>query len=300
MKHVLNNILSFFILISIFGVACTERMDPMELEAADPVLVVYGGITTDTMAHSVRLTKSDNYFANKATPAVSGADVKIDVMTEDSSIEETITLKESDDEKGIYYTDPDFFGRINKIYHLSIDGVDIDNDGENEKYEAYDNIDSAGKIDSIKLKYFDDFIEGWEIKVYAWDPPEKNYYLFKAMINDTLVTDTLDEWFIQDDIPFNGNYTNGIGSQYLQFHKKGERTSAGDKVTFELNNISAAYYNFIATAQTEAFPKVPIFSGPPANVTTNLTNGAFGFFYAYATARCSTIAREIPGGDKGD
>ncbi len=293
MKNIYHHILIVSLLVFAFS-TCTERMDDVELKSKDPVLVVFGGITTDTMAHSIRLTISDNYFANKPATPVTGANVEIVVMDKDSTIEDIISLEESDEKNGNYYTAPGIYGEINKSYHLSITGVDIDDDGITEEYSATSGIDSVGKIDSIKLKYINTFIEGWELKVYAWDPPEKNYYLFKVRINNTLVTDTLNEWFIQDDAPFNGNYTNGIASQYLQFRKKDERTEKGDTVTFELGNISLEYYNFIMHVQTETSPQIPIFSGPPANISTNLTNGAFGFFYAYAVAKCSTVAPEIP------
>ncbi len=293
MKHLYRDIL-LLSLLAITFLGCTERMDDVELKGTEPVLVVFGGITTDTMAHSIRLTKSDNYFSNKQTPPVSGAKVEITVTDNDSTVEEIITLQESNEEKGNYYTAPGIFGKINRSYHLSISGVDIDDDGVEEEYEAISGIDSVGKIDSVKLKYVNDFFEGWEIKVYAWDPPEKNYYLFKVRLNDQPVKDTLNEWFIQDDAPFNGNYTNGISSQYLQFNKSDEHTEEGDVVTFELGSISKEYYNFIIHVQTETYPKIPIFSGPPANVSTNLTNGAFGFFYAYSIARCSTVAPKIP------
>jgi hypothetical protein len=42
-------------------------------------------------------------------------------------------------------------------------------------------------------------------------------------------------------------------------------------------------------AQSEIFGNNPLFSGPPANVSTNLENGAVGIFTAYSIERVSKI-----------
>ena len=66
MKH---NILTIGILSTIFGTACTEKIDIDLNEGENNRLVVEGYISTDTMQHSVRLTRSTSYFYNQlATP----------------------------------------------------------------------------------------------------------------------------------------------------------------------------------------------------------------------------------------
>ncbi len=65
----------------------------------------------------------------------------------------------------------------------------------------------------------------------------------------------------------------------------------GDKFTLVLSNISEDYFNYIIELQTEISLSVPIFSGPPANVSTNFNNGAVGYFAAYPSVYTSTIVK---------
>jgi hypothetical protein len=110
--------------------------------------------------------------------------------------------------------------------------------------------------------------------------------------NQTLITDTLNEWFITDDKFFNGNYTNGATVAYLQSGDKRESIQKGDTVTVEVNNINKAYYNFLLEAQSELRGSNPLFSGPPANIKGNVNHGAIGFFAAYSATRSWTVASE--------
>jgi len=64
----------------------------------------------------------------------------------------------------------------------------------------------------------------------------------------------------------------------------------GDTITFEINGITEDYYNYIVEAQSQVFPQTPLFSGPPANIRTNIDNGAIGFFAVYSVKFSSTIA----------
>jgi hypothetical protein len=131
---------------------------------------------------------------------------------------------------------------------------------------------------------------GYEVQVYAWDPPRRDWYAFKVLRNGKMITDTLNELIVQNDEFFNGNYTYGITSQFLSLEKPDEILKVGDIVTFEINGITQDYYNYVVEAQSQIYPQTPLFSGPPSNIRTNLNNGAIGFFTAYALHRSSVIA----------
>ncbi|MCX6256680.1 MAG: DUF4249 family protein [Bacteroidia bacterium] len=145
------------------------------------------------------------------------------------------------------------------------------------------------KVDSIAFKLQPDWgTKGvWEINVYAQDPPTTDYYVFKVWKNDTLLSDSLDNLFITDDQLFNGHYTNGISSQFLNQSNPDEVVRNGDKITFELNSVSKGYLYFINDFLTSAGPSIPFFSGPPANVPTNMNNDAIGYFSAYSVYKIS-------------
>ncbi len=42
--------------------------------------------------------------------------------------------------------------------------------------------------------------------------------------------------------------------------------------------VTYPYFDFISSAQLEIAPNYPLFSGPPANVQSNIDNGAYGIF----------------------
>ena len=104
--------------------------------------------------------------------------------------------------------------------------------------------------------------------------------MFNVLRNDTLVTDSISETFVTDDRLVDDIYINGVYVNFLP----GDQLHSGDTVTLITSSITEDYYNFIIELQTEIGYKDPLFSGPPANVSTNLSNGAVGYFSAFPSA----------------
>ena len=274
--------IKFLLFISLLT-QCTERIN-VEVGSTYTRLVVEGYLSTDTMQHKIRLTRSGDYFSDKPAQPVSNAIVTI--YDEDT----TVILYESHDNPGTYLTEPDYYGVPGKTYTLTISQVDIDNNGETEEYTASSKLEPVNPIDSIRLENLKgtDF-NIWEVLVYAWDSPATNFYAFKVLRNGHLITDSLHELIVQNDVFFNGNYADGIPAQFLDQGNRDEIIKPGDTVTLEINGITEDYYNFILEAQSEIFYQNPIFSGPPANISSNVSNGSLGFFIAYSVARSSVV-----------
>jgi hypothetical protein len=265
---------------------CTERIE-VKIDSSYTRLVVEGYVTTDTMPQWVKLSTTSDYFYNQPAPRVSGAHVTID------DGERVYELEESDSLPGMYFTALDFYGVPGRTYTLDIRNVDVNRDGLYEEYSASSELNPVNPIDSIRLRYFEAFgNSGYEVRVWAQDPPRKDWYSFKVHKNGVLLTDTLAEMIVQNDDFFNGNYTYGITSQFLSNDKPDEIVSVGDTITFEINGITEDYYHFIMEAQSQIYGQTPLFSGPPANIRTNLSNGAIGYFTAWSTAYSSTVATE--------
>ena len=282
----LNIISALIIFLAIFMWQCTERIE-VEVDNTYTRLVVEGYVTTDTTAHTVKLSLSGDYFANKPADRISNAVVMID------DGEELVELTESETEPGLYLTDRDYYGVPGRTYTLLISQVDVDGDGVNEEYTAESILHPVAPMDSIGLELLESpHFKIYQVLVYAWDPPETNWYAFRVYRNNTLLTDTLNELVVQNDEFFNGNYTYGIPSQFLDQEEEGEALAVGDTVIFELNGITEEYYQHIVEAQSEVFYQTPMFSGPPANITSNISNGALGFFTAYSIERASTVLEQ--------
>jgi hypothetical protein len=276
-------IIPLIILLMAFLASCVERIE-IPLDSSSVRLVVDGSITTDTMAHRVVLSETSGYYYNKAPEAVRNARVSISDGTS------VFQLNES--EPGSYLTDPSVYGVPGHTYTLSIT---LDSPiGGVTQYEAEAKLYPVNTLDSVSLTYQPDWAANgmWEVKCYVQDPPSADFYRFLVSRNGKMLTDTLNEWFVTDDRLFNGNYAYGATVAYLRQDRNDENLIAGDTITLEINSIGEAYTNFIMDAQAEVWGANPLFSGPPANVKGNISNGAIGFFSAYSVSRASTVVKD--------
>jgi hypothetical protein len=265
----------------IYLTSCTERID-VELDDSFTRLVVYGAITTDTTRHYIELSTTSSYYYNEAPPPVTGASLEI---SDDLGITESLT----EVEPGKYATSPLFFALPGRTYTLRMELAQAINGYSS--YIASSSVNPIYPIDSIGLVFQPDWGEKgfYEVTCFYLDRPTTDFYMFNIFKNGVMLTDSIRERFVTDDAFYNGNYTNGIGVGYLDQSKESEVLKAGDTVTFQGCNITEEYYNFIVTLQTETGYQNPMFSGPPANVKSNISNGAVGFFAAYGVAYSSKV-----------
>jgi hypothetical protein len=268
-------------ILAFFTFSCTERID-IELDESFTRLVVDGAITTDAKAHTVVLTATSSYFYNQPPPPVTGAQVSITDGT-------TVFLL-SEQTPGVYRTADSVHGIPGRTYTMNIKlAGEI---GGYKDYSASSTLIPVSSLDSISLLFHPEWSEKgiWEVKCYVQEPPTVDFYRFLLSKNQTMLTDTLNEWLITDDMFFNGNYTNGLPIGYLDQGSAEQNLKPGDTVTAEVNSIGKDYYSFLVEAQTELFGSNPLFSGPPANIKGNISNGAVGFFIAYSVSRSYAIA----------
>jgi hypothetical protein len=261
---------------------CEEEIE-LSLKGDQPRLVVDGVITTDTMVHKVKLSLSGNYFDNQPMPRVSGALVTL------SDGDDTLVLHESDEAPGEYLTSASFFGKQNTLYSLEISNVDVNGDGQDELYTSESFLNPIIEIDSVSIG-FQRIWKLWQINLHAQDPAgEENFYLFNLYINGELYSDRYGKMSYTDDRIFDGNYVDGVWIFGLDSEDEDENIVPGDEITLETLMVEKEYYDFVHAAYEETSVKTPLFSGPPANVPSNISNGALGQFAAYAISRCSVI-----------
>ena len=264
-------------------VSCVEIVD-IELDSTYSRLVVYGTITTDSIHHQVELTSTTDYFYNEAAPPIENADVFI------SFDDKTIQLVASEEKSNIYLFPEAFRGKPGTQYDLLIENVDIDQDGITETYSASTTMPGIVDPDSITIdKFISPFFSGYQVAVWSPDPPAVNFYNFKLWKNSYLINQRISDYTVQPDDLFSDNYIPGLPVGFLDDDNENEAVFPGDTITLEVNSITRSYYNFIIEAQNEIFGNNPLFSGPPANVSTNIENGAVGIFTAYSIGRASKI-----------
>ena len=276
------------LLIFIASVSCTEMID-MDYSTDMERLVVDARILDNDTLQYVKLSKINLKPENGIVSPISNANVFV------NDGEKSITFVESDTEKGLYVAPDGFIGEYGKKYDLAISETGVTGTNGTDSYLASAIMGNQLIMDSTTALFVNkpEFgIEGFILKCWAWDPPERNFYLFKAWKNDTLLTDSLFEYRQTNDEIYNGNYINGVNCQLLQDRKKDEYVKSGDTLTLEINNIDEAYFDYILSAQKEYRGSSPMFGGPPANVTSNVSNGAVGIFRVYSVVKSSVIVHD--------
>ena len=264
--------------------ACTEQID-IELDSTYARLVVEGELTSDSVNHYILLSITSNYFSNRPSPKVQDAVVEL------SFGNETMQLLENETIPGRYETPYAFKGAIGTTYDLDISQLDVDQDGEEERYHASSTMAGGTELEKIELKsYPTPAGSGYAVFMYANHPPEqRDWFGFKLYKNSDLLTDTLYKYSVLSDELFGDGYFPGLPVGFLSDDDPREALHPGDTVTFELNCIEEAYFNFVSEAQLEIAGNFPLFSGPPSNVISNIDNGAMGSFTAYSIQRYSVI-----------
>ena len=283
----------FILALFIVAISCTEDItDDLrnDLDTTYPRIVVEGSISSDTMAHLVRLARTADYFSDKKLDPITNADVSI---TDDH--DNTFKLTENAAKPGDYYTEANVYGIPGRTYTLHINNVDIDNDGNKEAFTASCQMMAINKVDSISVKAVHKFFTDlYEIRFNAPEPgATKDFYMFRVLKNGILLTDTITELSFTDDQFFNGIQVENQPVYSLIPDKKDEHLKINDTIVLETCAIPQGYYDFLTDVMLESYGSDP-FGGQPANLLTNIMDKAkaAGYFLAYDVKRNMTIVRD--------
>ena len=265
---------------------CTETID-LSLKTNPRQMVVDGLLTNENTVQVVRLSWSVPYFSTTPSPAISGARVSI---TESDTV---YYLRESTEHDGYYYIMPDvLLPAPGKTYKLTIDQLDLDGNGINEQYTATTTMPEVVKVDSTNLdyQYFNSDWEIWQVLAFFKDPPvRKNNYMFRISRNGNRVTNRPSDIRIANDKLFNGKYVDGLWVQSIDARADHRQLEAGDLITLEMAAIPDDFYNFMEAVKMNEMGNDPLFSGSPANIPGNISNGAIGIFTAVAISKAHVI-----------
>ncbi|MDR1406790.1 MAG: DUF4249 domain-containing protein, partial [Tannerella sp.] len=290
MQNIKSLIRSLILVSGVSIAACTERID-IDVNDAPPQLVIYGAITTDTKQHEITVRRSSNYFSNTAPEGISGAIVTI------SDGDETLVLTESPSEKGVYLTAPDVFGVEGKTYTLN---VTVEFNGATDEYEATSFLPYSIRVDSVALQQSHLSSNIVEALLYGqlpessrgenfFDPVYLNIVAYKN--NNIPLNDQLSDYNIIVSENVISRDINGAVCMYIHSGYDEDRAyiEKGDIVTFQVRSITKEYADYVKDVQSELRGSIPIFSGPPANIPTNIrarnasnTTPVCGFFTAYS------------------
>ena len=281
--------------IILWGSACTAPID-IKTTNSEPVIVIYGCLTEDTIYQTIRVSVSSPYFEMQPNQSVSEAIISIQ-----SSDGQTFELVETI-EKGLYRTRYPMAAITGTTYHLSVQ-ADITHHGDMKLYEATATMQRPFPVDSINIKTMSIMgFKHYNINLYAQETPGPDYYYARSIINDTLVSNRLSQSIVFSDYGIDGQYMDGL--PLMQFEDSENEffsnrdnendipysvVKPGDKITMCISLIERGYCDFIEQAQNERRGENPFFGGPASNITTNISNGGVGYFAAFHTTKVDVV-----------
>ncbi len=258
--------LVLFSVATLLMTGCLEEVRP-DLSTAEPILVIEAKAIdypdTDQDTAFVLLSLTGDYYEEQAVPKVTNATIQV------TDLEANVSYELNHLEDGLYQSV--FEMKENHTYQL-----DITYNGKN--YQAADKNVPVPAIDSLKYEYLEGQLfreDGYYIYFFGSTPKEQiNYYRWLVYENDSLYNDRSDiliaeDRFVQEEIA-------GLEFPY-RFEEK-------DTVKIEMYSLSEDVYIYLTEFGNLLFNDGGMFSSPPQNPPSNITNLSdpeiepFGFF----------------------
>ncbi len=245
------------------GLSACQRVVSIDLNKADPHIVIEGVVTDGPGPYTVSITKTGSYFEPALVfPTVSGATVVLsDNAGTSDTLQETLPGK---------YVSSHLTGVEGRTYHLSVMA-------EGKEYDGSSVMPSKVRIDSVYTTVLraPDGDRGYNIFVQFKDPPvQGNYY--RVIVHTNLMPPdsvTGQRYLLVSDKLLNGNEAT------YQIRAR-RNIDPGDTLTVALLSVDRATYDYYTTLRNIlSFDRSPT-ALAPANPNTNLSNGSLGYFAA--------------------
>ncbi|GAB1449812.1 hypothetical protein MASR2M44_28490 [Bacteroidota bacterium] len=245
-------------------VSCKETID-IDIPGAEPLLVVESEITTETDSSFVKLSLSSDYFGDAKYQSINSADVQVNSIP-------FFSLG-----NGLYKPAPGFVGKRDSLYTLQIKY-------NGKTYSAKAVLEPMFRVDSIfqTFKPKEGFLEeGYSVSYLGFDErkPVKYTYFQSGIFDKVSQMDTL-----QNDLVLFDNSVTPVGRSY-SFELPFTRFKSGDEFFCIFRSVDKAMYDFLIAFATQTSGAPGPFQAPPANLPTNITGGAVGYFATYDVVR---------------
>jgi hypothetical protein len=259
------------VILTIMLVSCEELTELPIDENESKTLVVDGMITNDTMPQVVNLSLTGSFYMDDKAPRATGADVIIsDNQGNEFPLYETIP--------GKYVTKTSIAGTIGNTYTLTINY-------EGETYFAQSTMPRMAEIDSLSYRW-DSFMESYRVLLFGQEPKGKgDSYMWQLNRNGELLTTDISQMMIIRDDFVDGNYIKGLE---VDFWEMEYNIQTGDTITVTQYSISKHAIDFFTGVLAE-YNSGQAAMRPPANVASNISNGAIGLFHAASISRKTIV-----------
>ena len=247
--------------LALLNVSC-KKVVSLKLNNAPPAIVIQGEVTSQPGPYYVTINRPVNFYADNSFPPVTGATV---VISTNSGLADSLT----EVSPGVYATHLiQGFPGITFNLAVAVDGV---------KYSAVSTMPAAVDLDSISYQVNSAFGRKQISAVANFQDPRgvRNYYQFIETINGEKLSKDL---LLFDDRLSDGRYIN-----YTLFNDS-SHLHPGDAVQVDMYCLDSAAYNYFFQLFTSGGVGSFNTSASPANPTSNISNGAYGYFSAHTVS----------------
>lgn len=261
--------------------ACEDKID-IKIDEGISQLAVDAFVTNQPDTQAIRLTKTSGYFDNSASPAATGAVVKITDKVNGKEYHFT-----DSNSSGNYIWVPgvgDTLGVIGNEYALSITYA-------GEEFTAISVMNPAPPVDSITYVYREanpaaESSAGYVARFYARDfSGRTDFYWIKSYRNG-VANNNPSNITLAWDAAFGPGADGFVFIMPIRYaiNPQGKPFIINDFVTVEIHAINEETWSFLSEVRTQT-SNGGLFATPPANVRTNIKNTntnskvkAVGFF----------------------
>lgn len=269
--------ISPFLLGLLLLTACEEQID-IDIPSSDRKIVIEAEVTTEKDSSYVRITQTADYYATSPAPVINNATVTVN------------GVPFTPVGNGMYKPASPFIGIINSTYELNILH-------EGKTYRSTSKLTPMFVVDSVVplYKQAEGFLKsGFTALYYATDNRPQTaytYYQFgkvAKVISDNPVDTFFVDSLFRNRILFDNASTNrGSYAFELPFL----RLDAGDTVIQIFRSVDKNMFDFIRAYITQTSGAPGPFQAPPANLPTNISGGAMGYFATYDVLRTRTCLK---------
>lgn len=243
--------------------SCEEVID-INFDTTSAEIVIQGNIYDQPGPYTVKLSHTVDFDMNSIYPPVSGVIV---IIADNHRNTDTLT----ENTFGTYITS-ELIGTPGYTYTLTIIT-------EGKTYTAVSTIAEAVNIDSIYIEE-SVFTDQNQVGITFKDPANiKNYYRIVEFVNN----ERKNTFYTMSDELYDGKEIK-YSLIPMGTNNNDEKLKKGDLVTVWLESVDKGIYDYFRTAGGDMSQ-----SSSPANPTSNISNGALGYFNTCSVRTASIV-----------
>ena len=263
------SVFSFVALFMLFLSSCEEVIE-VDLNDADPKLVIEARLDAGTSLLDVTLTRSQSFFNNDDAQAVLDANVEL--------VHNGNTVQIGHAGNGFYRE----FIPVQQGDNLQLrvlDGAEL--------HTASVVVPRQIPLDSLSTEYFEpnSFFDGGSIVYLYFQEPgnEPNYYRVLVSRNGNPL-DGAEDIIVENDLLSDG--------QFVQYPLFGNFYEAFDEIEIVLQSVTESTFDYYTTLQDITINQGGGSTAAPANPISNIEGGALGLFDVHYADTMSIVVPE--------